>query len=112
MCKDPRDSKFNIFVPVDGAEVSRNAAEVAFALARANDAPVAAMYVSGAMAADPAHRRSNRSRATRRNEKAVLDDIAQLANRYGVKVKTAVRASVAIAYLPPGLSTRGAALQG
>jgi nucleotide-binding universal stress UspA family protein len=74
-----------IVVPVNGTEVSRRAAEVAFALARASDAQVTVLYVTSP--ADGKKPGRGRSRAERRNDKAVLKDISALAKRYSVNVR-------------------------
>jgi nucleotide-binding universal stress UspA family protein len=88
---EPGRSHFNILVPVAGTAVSRRAAEVAVELARACDCPVTALYVAntGAVA-----KQGGRARE-RRHERAILKEIVQLADRYDVAVKTAVRADVA-----------------
>jgi Kef-type K+ transport system membrane component KefB/nucleotide-binding universal stress UspA family protein len=89
--KEPDRSRFNILVPVAGTDVSRRAAEVAVELARACDCPMTALYVANAGAAA-----TRRGRARdRRHERAILKEIVQLADRYDVAVKTAVRADVA-----------------
>jgi Kef-type K+ transport system membrane component KefB/nucleotide-binding universal stress UspA family protein len=74
-----------IVVPVNGTEVSRRAAEVAFALARASDAQVTVLYVTSPRDGKKPGRA--RSRAERRNDKAVLQDISALAKRYSVNVR-------------------------
>ncbi len=74
-----------IVVPVNGTEVSRRAAEVAFALARASDAQVTVLYVTSPPDGKKPGRA--RSRAERRNDKAVLKDISALAKRYSVNVR-------------------------
>jgi Kef-type K+ transport system membrane component KefB/nucleotide-binding universal stress UspA family protein len=84
-----------ILVPVNGTEVSRSATEVAFALARANDAQVTVLYVTRA-AATAAKRTDRKSaRAARRNDEAVLKDISALADRYGVSVRRSIRGDTA-----------------
>ena len=72
-----------ILVPVNGTDVSRRAAETAFALARSGGSRVSALYVA-----------SGRARAIRRSEAAVLKDIAELADRYDARVRTALRVDV------------------
>jgi nucleotide-binding universal stress UspA family protein len=72
-----------ILVPVNGTDVSRRAAEIAFALARLGGSRVSALYVA-----------SGRARAIRRGEAAVLKDIAELADRYDARVRTALRVDV------------------
>ena len=75
-----------ILVPINGTEASRRAAELALALARPNGARVKALYVS--------HEGKGRRPAvsiSHRREEAVLKDIADLGDRYGVTVVTAMR---------------------
>ncbi|MFN3658808.1 MAG: cation:proton antiporter [Pseudolabrys sp.] len=84
--KDPLHARLNILVPVNGTEVSRRAAEVAIAIARATRAPVAALYVAPSGA---------KKRRSRRYEEAILKDIVALGETYGVELKTALRADLA-----------------
>jgi Kef-type K+ transport system membrane component KefB/nucleotide-binding universal stress UspA family protein len=83
-----------ILIPVNGTEASRRAAEVAFSLARACAAQVTVLYVTrtggaGKRAGD------KREHAARRNEEAVLKDIATLADRYEVSVRRSIRGDLA-----------------
>jgi Kef-type K+ transport system membrane component KefB/nucleotide-binding universal stress UspA family protein len=87
----PDRCRFNILVPVAGTEVSRRAAEVAVTIARACECPMTALYVANTGAS--AKRRGGARE--RRQEQAILKDIVQMADRYDVKVKTAVRSDVA-----------------
>ena len=83
-----------ILIPVNGTEVSRRAVEVGLLLARATDAHVTALYVT--RADSPAKMSTSRRRlALRRNERAVLKDIAALAERYDVAMRNATRADMA-----------------
>jgi nucleotide-binding universal stress UspA family protein len=82
---------FNILVPVAGTEISRRAAEVAVALARACECPMTALYVANT-GANTKRRGSVRER---RQEQAILKEIVQMADRYDVTVKTAVHSDVA-----------------
>jgi Kef-type K+ transport system membrane component KefB/nucleotide-binding universal stress UspA family protein len=88
---EPDRCRFNILVPVAGTEVSRRAAEVAVALARACECPMTALYVANTGA--NAKRRGGPR--TRRQEQAILKEIVQMADRYDVEVKTSVRSDVA-----------------
>ena len=94
----PVGDALRILVPVNGSNASRRAAEVAFALARSSGGRVTALYV-------PAQRRSRGRQFARsftriiRSEEAILRDIAQLGNRSGTIVRTAVRSD-----LPPDLA--------
>jgi Kef-type K+ transport system membrane component KefB/nucleotide-binding universal stress UspA family protein len=85
-----------ILVPVNGTDVSRRAAEVAFALARSGGSRVGALYVAG-----------GRARALRRSEEAVLKDVVELADRYDARVRTALRVDVAAADAILKEATRG-----
>jgi Kef-type K+ transport system membrane component KefB/nucleotide-binding universal stress UspA family protein len=84
-----------ILIPVNGTDVSRRAAEVAFTLARANDAQVTVLYVTRATSTtNPRNGRPNTG-ASRRNDEAVLKDIAVLADRYEVTVRRSMRSDIA-----------------
>ncbi|MBZ9723898.1 cation:proton antiporter [Mesorhizobium sp. CO1-1-11] len=74
-----------ILVPVNGTEVARRAADFALALARPHRARVKVLYVS------QARKGSRPSSVSHRREEAVLKDVADLADRYGVAVDTAIR---------------------
>ncbi len=76
-----------ILVPINGTEVSRRAADFALALARPHRARVKVLYVSQA-----ARGGGRTDSVSHRREEAVLKDIANLADRYGVAVDTAIRA--------------------
>src|SRR5262245_60066480 len=78
-----------ILVPVAGTDVSRPAAEVAIAIGRSCNALVLALYVSGARTNERG--RGGRARA---QEQAILKDIVEIADRYDVAAKTAVRADM------------------
>src|SRR6185312_12495163 len=88
---DVLDAKdFNILVPVNGTEASRNGAEVAFALSSSKSGKITALHVAERAASNGA-KRGKRSSGGRRNEKAVLDDTVTLAKRYGYeRIRTAV----------------------
>jgi Kef-type K+ transport system membrane component KefB/nucleotide-binding universal stress UspA family protein len=89
--EQPDQSRFNILVPVAGTETSRRAAEIGIALARAGECPMTALYVANT-GANAKRRGGTRAR---RHEQAILMDIVQMADRYDVEVKTAVRSEVA-----------------
>ncbi|WP_245520822.1 MULTISPECIES: cation:proton antiporter [unclassified Mesorhizobium] len=74
-----------ILVPVNGTEVARRAADFALALARPHRARVKVLYVS------QARNGSRPGSVSHRREEAVLKDVADLADRYGVAVETAIR---------------------
>ena len=84
-----------ILIPVNGTDVSRRAAEVAFALARSGGSRVSALYVASGRADGERRGRIRRGAALRRNEEAVLKDIAELADRYDARIRTALRLDVA-----------------
>jgi nucleotide-binding universal stress UspA family protein len=91
--KQPGESAFRILVPVTGTEVSRRAAEFAIALVRAGRGTVTALHVSNVTS--DAGRRRRRGMRERSQEQAILKDIVQMADRYDVPIKTAVRSDVA-----------------
>jgi Kef-type K+ transport system membrane component KefB/nucleotide-binding universal stress UspA family protein len=84
-----------ILVPVNGTDVSRRAAEVAFALARAGGSRVSAHYVASGRSDGERRGRIRGGAGLRRNEEAVLKDIAELADRYDARIRTALRFDVA-----------------
>jgi nucleotide-binding universal stress UspA family protein len=95
----PDRSAFNILVPVAGTEISRRAAEIAVALARVCQCPMTALYVAntGAKTGTKTGTKTRRRAGPRerRHEQAILKEIVQMADRYDVTVKTAVRSDVA-----------------
>jgi Kef-type K+ transport system membrane component KefB/nucleotide-binding universal stress UspA family protein len=90
--EEPEQCPARILVPVAGTDVSRRAAEVAIAIGRACNALVTVLYVSGTK---PDGRGRRRGVGARRQEQAILKDIVEIADRYDVEVKTAVRADMA-----------------
>ncbi len=93
--EQPAESPFRILVPITGTEVSRRAAEVAVALARANDVPLTALYVSGTPANPMGRSASRRSTPTHVLEEAILKDVVALAERYDTQVRTSLEADAA-----------------
>jgi Kef-type K+ transport system membrane component KefB/nucleotide-binding universal stress UspA family protein len=89
--KQPERSPLHILVPLNGTEVSRRAAEVAVALARASGCPVTALYVANP-GSNPRKRRRFRAR---REEQAIIKDFVELADRYDVPAKTAIHSDMA-----------------
>ena len=85
-----------ILIPVNGTDVSRRAAETGFALARSTGSRVSALYVASGRSNGAGRSRIRRGVDTRRNEEAVLKDIAELADRYDASVRTALRVDVAV----------------
>jgi Kef-type K+ transport system membrane component KefB/nucleotide-binding universal stress UspA family protein len=94
-----------ILVPVNGTEVARRAADFAFAIARPQRARVKALYVSP-RARDAGRRVS----LSHRREEAALKDIAELADRYGVPIRTAMHVQGAPADAISREAAKGAAL--
>ncbi|WP_245421985.1 cation:proton antiporter [Alsobacter soli] len=89
--EEPLRGELNILVAVTGTEVSRRGAEVALALARSHRCPLTALYVPGA---HNNRARRRRFRALRGQNEAILKDIVQLGDRFGVQVHTAVRVNM------------------
>jgi K+:H+ antiporter len=85
-----------ILIPVNGTDVSRRAAETGFVLARAAGSRVSALYVASGRSNGAGRSRLRRGVDTRRNEEAVLKDIADLADRYDASVRTALRVDPAV----------------
>ena len=90
--RQPERSPLHILVPVNGTDISRRAAEVALAIAHACNCPVAALYVAHGATDSPGKRRGFRAR---QQEQAIMKDFVEMADRYDVKAKTAVRADQA-----------------
>jgi Kef-type K+ transport system membrane component KefB len=94
-----------ILVPVNGTEVARRAADLAFAVARPLRARVKALYVS-----PRARATGQRLSLSHRREEAALKDVAGLAERYGVPIRTAMRTQGAAAEAISREAAKGAAL--
>ena len=86
-----RERGGRILLPVNGTEVSRRAAEIAMTLARSTDAHVTVLYVTRAPQPGGRRQRGKRQRVSRRNEQAVLKDIAALAGRYEITLRSTTR---------------------
>ena len=93
--QEPLGRRLNILVPVRGNKVSRRGAEVALALARAGAGAVTALYVMGTVGLGAAQRRLRRPTASRRHEEGILKDIVELADRYDMPIRTALRLDTA-----------------
>jgi Kef-type K+ transport system membrane component KefB/nucleotide-binding universal stress UspA family protein len=88
--EDPLRSKLSILVPITGTQHSRRAAEVALAIAKATDSPVAAIYVSRGRKVQWRRRlRSTFALATL--EEAIVKEAVTLAEQHGVELRTTVR---------------------
>ena len=83
LLEHPLHGKLDMLVPVNGTEMSRRAAEVAIAIARARKASITALYV-----APRGKKRSGQY------EEAILKDIVKLAESYELELRTRVRANV------------------
>jgi Kef-type K+ transport system membrane component KefB/nucleotide-binding universal stress UspA family protein len=81
----PLHGTLDMLVPVNGTEMSRRAAEVAIAMARASKATLTALYVATA----------GKKRRSRQYEEAILKDIVKLAESYELELRTAVRSDEA-----------------
>jgi Kef-type K+ transport system membrane component KefB/nucleotide-binding universal stress UspA family protein len=90
--KHPQQSPLHILVPVTGNEVSRRAADVAIAIARARDRPITALYVATTGVGNGRKRRGFRAR---QQEQAIMRDVVEMADRHDVTTRTAVHADVA-----------------
>jgi len=90
----PASGGLNILVPVRGNKVSRRAAEVALALAKATDSPLTALYVLSTVGLGAPRQRLRRPTRTRRYEESVLKDIVSVADRYEQSIRTALRLDV------------------
>jgi Kef-type K+ transport system membrane component KefB/nucleotide-binding universal stress UspA family protein len=86
---DPMGGALDILVPVNGTAASRRAAEVAFALARAGNGSLRALYVAAESDAGP------RRLFEPAPEEAGLKELAPIAEHYGVEMKTSIRVDVA-----------------
>ncbi|HEY4856736.1 MAG TPA: cation:proton antiporter [Xanthobacteraceae bacterium] len=83
----------SILVPVTGNEVSRRAAELAIALARACNCSLTALYAANPAGRGP--RRLSGNPAARAEARAILGEVAEMADRQDLKIKTAVHIEVA-----------------
>jgi len=90
--RHPQQSPLHILVPVTGNEVSRRAADVAIAIARASDRPITALYVATTGTSNGRKRRGFRAR---QQEQAIMRDVVEMADRHDVTTRTAVHADVA-----------------
>jgi Kef-type K+ transport system membrane component KefB/nucleotide-binding universal stress UspA family protein len=92
--EDTINSRLNVLVPLTGTEVSLHAMEVGIAIARASSAPIAALYIS---AGDRRGRRLRGQRQPRQRAEAILKEGVEIADRYGVTMRTAIKRSAAVA---------------
>ena len=87
--EDTMNSRLDVLVPITGTEASLHAMEVGIAIARASAAPITALYISA--------RQSGRRAPPRQRAEAVLKEAVEVADRYGVTMRTAIKRSAAIA---------------
>ncbi|HEV2956915.1 MAG TPA: cation:proton antiporter [Xanthobacteraceae bacterium] len=86
--EDTMNSRLNVLVPITGTEASLHAMEVGVAIARASAAPVTALYISA--------QESGRRAQPRQRAEAILKEAVEVADRYGVAMRTAIKRSAAI----------------
>jgi nucleotide-binding universal stress UspA family protein len=90
---DTLGSSLSILLPATGTLASRRAAEIAVTLTRSRRIPITALYVAstqpGPTGAESGRLRHVTPMAPR--EEAILKDVVDLADRYGVSVRTAIR---------------------
>jgi Kef-type K+ transport system membrane component KefB len=89
-------SRLSVLVPITGTEVSLHAMEVAIAIAGASAAPITALYISTGGTARGARRRRAPGEPRRRAE-AILKEAVDVADRYGIVMRTAVKRSASVA---------------
>ncbi|THF55984.1 cation:proton antiporter domain-containing protein [Ollibium composti] len=99
------DQGSTILVPVNGTEVSRRAADVALTMARATGANVRALYVQLTGQGS-----GSGTSLSHRHEEATLKDVSDMAERYGVAVKTDLRTRRAAAETICKEAARGTAV--
>jgi nucleotide-binding universal stress UspA family protein len=92
--EDTMHSRLNVLVPVTGTEVSLHAMEVGVAIARASSAQITALYIS---AGERRARRLRGQRQPRERAEAILKEAVEIADRYGVAMRTAIKRSAAVA---------------
>jgi nucleotide-binding universal stress UspA family protein len=80
----------SILVPDSGTETSRRAAELAIALARACECPVTDLYVAHTGASG-----ARRGFHGHQQARAIISEVEQMGELYGVKIKRAVRTDMA-----------------
>ena len=85
LLEHPLHGKLAMLVPVNGTEMSRRAAEIAIAMARASKASLTALYVAP----------GGKKKRSRQYEEAILKDIVEIAESYELELRTTVRADVA-----------------
>jgi nucleotide-binding universal stress UspA family protein len=89
---DPIGGAIKILTPITGTAISRRAAEVSIELARATDAEITILYVSPSTTPPNAIQQRRRLLARRHGE-AVLKEIVEVADHYGVRLRTKIKIS-------------------
>ena len=79
--EEPTSKTLGVLVPITGTDVSRRAAEIAFSLGKG--ATVTALYVE-----QKGWAKAGSGRLSRRQARTILNDIAEMASRYNVKIET------------------------
>jgi hypothetical protein len=79
--EEPTSKTLGVLVPITGTDVSRRAAEIAFSLGKG--ATVTALYVE-----QKGWAKAGSGRLSRRQARTILNDIAEMASRYNIKIKT------------------------
>jgi Kef-type K+ transport system membrane component KefB/nucleotide-binding universal stress UspA family protein len=95
--EEPRNSAVGILLPVSGTAASRRAAEVAVTIARVSKTPITALYVASSPTeeARPWRRGWGAVSPTPPLEEAILKEVVDLADRYHIPVRTAIRTRIA-----------------
>jgi Kef-type K+ transport system membrane component KefB len=89
---DMQDAPLNILVAVTGTRVSRHGAELAVALAQASRGSVTALHLaSAAPQAVPWRQRFGRALAPRNTADAIIRDVVEIGEHYGIAVKGEIR---------------------
>ena len=89
-------SRLSVLVPITGTEISLHATEVGIAIARASGSPITALYISTGESARRARRRGTGGQPRQRAE-AILKEAVEVADRYGIAMRTVVKRSTAVA---------------
>jgi nucleotide-binding universal stress UspA family protein len=95
--EDAMKSRLNILVPMTGTEVSLQATEVGIAIARATKAPITALYVSAGKSSPRMAPRLRNAVQPREHAEAILREAVEMADRYGIEMRTAVKTDAAVA---------------
>lgn len=82
----------NILVPINGTEIARRGAELAITLARACGCPVTALHIANT---GTTTQRTWRGFYAGEQARAVVDEVAEMAQRHRVRMNTVVRTDIA-----------------